>query len=142
MVLMSEPATPSYGAIPEWTLGWRLKRALDFADLSAQDMAAELGVHVGTISRWMNDRETPRRAYMMAWALRTGVPFGWISGVETVRPVASGDWGPPLLTDPDIPSGMSVDHDQPPTQAEILAYRKAFRLRYSDDAKIMRTAAR
>lgn len=82
MVCMSEPATTTGERIPEWTLGWRLKRALHFADLSAQDMAAELGVHVGTVSRWMNDRETPRRAYLMAWALRCGVPYGWLAGNE------------------------------------------------------------
>src|SRR5690606_20591044 len=62
MVCMSEPASTKHERIPEWTIGWRLKRALDFADLSAQEMATELGVHVGTVSRWMNDRETPRRA--------------------------------------------------------------------------------
>ena len=89
MLCMTEPATPRSERIPEWTLGWKLKRALDFAGLSAQQMAAELGVHVGTVSRWMNDRETPRRAYLMAWALRCGVPFDWLSGDEGLPRVDS-----------------------------------------------------
>lgn len=67
---------------PDWTLGWRLKRALDWGKVSAQEMAEELGVHPGTVSRWMNDREVPRRAFLRVWALRCGVPIDWLSGEE------------------------------------------------------------
>ena len=105
MVSMSEP---SHG-IPEWTLGWRLKRALSFADLSAQDMAAELGVHVATVSRWMNDREHPRRAYLMAWALRCGVPFGWLVGDE----------GLPRVDSNHQPAGWLTDSETPPSTREL-----------------------
>lgn len=98
MVLMSEPTIPHQG-VPEWTLGWRLKRALSYAELSAQDMAAELGVHVATVSRWMNDREHPRRAYLMAWALRCGVPFGWLAGDEKLPRVDSNHQPAGWLTD-------------------------------------------
>jgi len=38
---MSEPAVPRQ-SIPPWTIGWRLKRSLNFADISAQEMADAL----------------------------------------------------------------------------------------------------
>lgn len=67
------------GVIPEWTLGWRLQRALDFAGITATDMADELGVARGTVSRWMNDHGAPPRlAYVKMWALRCGVNLGWL----------------------------------------------------------------
>lgn len=105
MVSMSDPTIERYGEIPEWTLGWKLKRALNYAELSAQDMAAELGVHVATVSRWMNDRESPRRAYLMAWALRCGVPFGWLTGDEELPRVDSNHQPAGWLTDstPNVP---------------------------------------
>lgn len=133
MVHMSEPTTQHVEQVPEWTLGWKLKRALDFAGVTAQEMAAELGVHVGTVSRYMNDREEPRRAYLIAWALRCGIPLSWFLADEPARPVAD-DYGPPSdVTDADIPSGMPVDHS--PSRAEILAHRKAFKLKYATDAQ-------
>lgn len=119
----------------------RLRKALAHADVSSNEMAQYLEVSRHTISNWINGRTRPPATATKLWAMRCGVPYSWlVSGVE--RQTADGDWGPPLLTDPDIPSGMSVDHDAPPSQAEILAYRKAFRLRYSADSNIIRTAAR
>ena len=78
MADMSEPASSDQQQIPVWTLGWRLKRALDHGGVSAQEMALELGVHPGTVSRWMNDRETPRPIYVRAWAHRCRVPTDWL----------------------------------------------------------------
>ena len=66
-------------AVPTWTLGWRLRRALAFADISVQEIADELGVTRTTVSRWANDRGTPpRRVYVKEWAARCGVPFEWL----------------------------------------------------------------
>jgi transcriptional regulator with XRE-family HTH domain len=149
MVYMSEATVTTHqGQIPAWTLGWKLKRALDHAGLSAQEMAAELGVHVGTVSRWMNDRETPRRAYVMAWALRCGVSFGWLTETDVMpiqqvdisghtrrpaglsgqpepgRKVADGDFGPPLLTNPDSSSGISASPGHAPVDNDITRLRK------------------
>lgn len=64
--------------IPEWTLGWRLQRSLAHADMSIDDMAAELGVSRQSVSRWVNDHVDPRLGYLKLWALRTGVPLGWL----------------------------------------------------------------
>ena len=123
MAYMSEATVTTHqGQIPAWTLGWKLKRALDHAGLSAQEMAAELGVHVGTVSRWMNDRETPRRAYVMAWALRCGVAFSWLT--ETESPQVS----PGISGQERRPAGLSAQPEpQPghvPVDNEITRIRK------------------
>jgi transcriptional regulator with XRE-family HTH domain len=123
MAYMSETAMTTYrgGQVPDWTLGWKLKRALDFAGLSAQEMAAELGVHVGTVSRWMNDRETPRRAYLMAWALRCGVAFSWLT--EDESPQVS----PDIAVHPSRPAGIPSQPATPghaPVDNEITRLRK------------------
>ena len=81
------------GAIPEWTLGWRLARALDYAGMSVEDMAAELGVSRSTISRFINDRGAPPRiGYVKLWAQLTGTNLEWVldrvpvGAGSTIRP--------------------------------------------------------
>lgn len=65
--------------VPQWDLGDRLAKALKVADLSAQDIADYLEVHRNTVSSWMNNRgKPPGRPILIAWALRTGVPFEWL----------------------------------------------------------------
>jgi transcriptional regulator with XRE-family HTH domain len=77
-VTTAEAAQNGVG-VPEWTLGWRLQRALAHAEIGAQEMADELGVTRSTISRWMHDRGAePRAIYIKQWALRTGVPVEWL----------------------------------------------------------------
>ena len=69
------------GDIPEWTLGWRLQRALAHAGVSVEEMADEIGVSRSTVSRWLNDRGTPPRiGYVKLWALRTGCSLEWVLG--------------------------------------------------------------
>lgn len=78
---------PELGAIPPWTLGWRLQRALAWASISVNEIASELDVSRGTISRWLNDRGAPPRPiYIRQWALRTGVPYGWLCDGDDPRP--------------------------------------------------------
>jgi transcriptional regulator with XRE-family HTH domain len=70
---------PHDPAVPEWTLGWRLQRALGHAGLSISNIASEMGVSRTTVSRWINDRGTPPRlVYVKEWALQTGVPCEWL----------------------------------------------------------------
>ena len=72
---MSEAAE----AVPGWTLGWRLQRALDWAGVTVQEMAEELDVSRSTVSRWCNDHGAPPRAiYLRAWATRCRVPMIWL----------------------------------------------------------------
>lgn len=66
------------GGVPELTLGWRMKMALGH-DMTVQEMADELGMSRGQISRYLNDKGIPKRAVLLAWALRCGVPFEWLA---------------------------------------------------------------
>ncbi|MFB9378566.1 helix-turn-helix domain-containing protein [Kineococcus gynurae] len=72
--------------VPAWTLGWRLQRALAFADVSAGEMADELGVSRQTLSRWMGDKSPIRPIYVKQWALKTGVDAQWLQNGEAPRP--------------------------------------------------------
>src|SRR5258708_20985541 len=81
----SMSAMEEQGAIPEWTLGWRLARALAHGGVSVEEMAAELGVSRSTVSRWMNDRGAPPRiGYVKLWCQRTGVSQEWVLGRSLV----------------------------------------------------------
>jgi transcriptional regulator with XRE-family HTH domain len=77
---MTEEREPG-GAVPDWTLGWRMQRALAHAGISVNDMAADLEVSRTTLSRWLNDRGAPPRSiYLRQWALRCGVDYSWLAG--------------------------------------------------------------
>lgn len=72
--------------VPEWTLGWRLQRALAHAGISAEEMGESLGVTRSTVSRWMHDRGgPPRKIYVRHWAMRTGVSYEWLSGDDDIN---------------------------------------------------------
>lgn len=80
-ILAAMSEMPDGGDIPEWTLGWRLQRALAHAGVSVEEMADEIGVSRSTVSRWLNDRGSPPRiGYVRLWALRTGCSLEWVLG--------------------------------------------------------------
>lgn len=90
---MSEQTSPQMQTggfvIPEWTLGWRMQRAMAHAGLQTAEIADEIGVSRSTVSRWINDNGTPPRAgFVKLWAMRCGVPYEWlVSGdVPTTHP--------------------------------------------------------
>ncbi|OCP01145.1 MULTISPECIES: helix-turn-helix domain-containing protein [unclassified Ensifer] len=60
------------------TLGGRIWRARDAANLSAKDLADQLGVRAETVSSWERDRAEPRtsRLFMLAGVL--GVTPAWL----------------------------------------------------------------
>ena len=60
-----------------------MKMAL--GDMQRAEMAAQLGVDPGTLSRWMGDKGAPpKRVYLAQWALITGVPLEWLeSGLDS-----------------------------------------------------------
>lgn len=88
---MSEQRSSTTG-VPEVTLGWRMKMALGHAHMTVQEMADEAGMSRQQLSRYLNDKgERPRRAILVTWALRTGVPLEWlIDGVENATPEGGG----------------------------------------------------
>lgn len=80
-IMVSMTTATRVGVVPEWTLGWRLQRALAHAGMTTLQMADEIGVTRATISRWVNDHGAPPRAiYLRHWAMRTGVPLAWLEG--------------------------------------------------------------
>jgi transcriptional regulator with XRE-family HTH domain len=68
----------------QWTLGDRLRKARQSAGVTPAQMAAYLGVERSMISRYENDRSTPRVGYLRLWALRTGVDLDWLRYGDTV----------------------------------------------------------
>jgi transcriptional regulator with XRE-family HTH domain len=75
---MTEQPQPA-GDIPEWTIGWRLQRALAHAGIPAGDVAVDIQVSRATVSRWLNDRGLPPRwVYIERIAELTGVPALWL----------------------------------------------------------------
>ncbi|WYX89473.1 immunity repressor [Mycobacterium phage MKC-IRE-01] len=79
------------GVVPQWDLADRLAKSLRVADVSVQEMADHLELHRNTISAWMNGRgKTPKRAMLIAWAFKTGVPFEWLAN-GTVQPDSGPD---------------------------------------------------
>lgn len=96
------------GAVPMWTLGDRMGKALSFADVSVQDMADYLGLSRNSLSGYINDRLRPKRQTVLLWAMRTGVSLEWLETGE----------GSPTGTDPDPGSGVDVDALDKLTQAK------------------------
>jgi transcriptional regulator with XRE-family HTH domain len=105
--------------IPPWTLGWRLQRALSWADMNTEEMAYELGVARSTISRWCNDKGHPTRGYLKLWAQRTRVPLNWLLQGDSMLPRGESN---------SQPAGLVKDH-RPFGAAEKLAMHKALPIR-------------
>jgi DNA-binding XRE family transcriptional regulator len=93
--MTQQPDASSPALVPEWTLGWRLQRALAHAGLTSNEIADDMEVSRTTISRWLNDRGAPPRTiYVRQWALRTGVPYPWLATGEAGNPKNNGTTAP------------------------------------------------
>jgi transcriptional regulator with XRE-family HTH domain len=72
---------PLEGAtVPQWTVGDRLRKARLHAGLEQTELAREIGISRATISSYEADKTTPSRPALLSWALRCGVPLGWLTG--------------------------------------------------------------
>jgi transcriptional regulator with XRE-family HTH domain len=81
-IMSEQPATPL--GVPEWDTADRMRKALRGARITGRQMATYLGVNEATVSTWINGRITPSTQTIRLWALRTGVPYGWLAyGEET-----------------------------------------------------------
>lgn len=82
--------------IPPETLGWRLRRALDFAGIGVEELADELEVSRKTVGNWAHDRNRPSPTTLKVIALRLGVPHEWLKDGATVPFNAAGETDPPV----------------------------------------------
>lgn len=51
---------------------------MSLGDTKVDEIADQLGYHRGSVSRWMNDKEQPRRSVILQWAAITGVDARWL----------------------------------------------------------------
>lgn len=82
---MSESVALPDVAVPEVTLGDRMRMGLRKADMTVSGMAGYLGVGREAVGSWINDRHRPSPPTLMLWAQRTGVPFEWLATGECPR---------------------------------------------------------
>jgi transcriptional regulator with XRE-family HTH domain len=69
-------------AVPQWSLGDRLRKALEFGKVSDEQMAAILGVTDRTVRNYTTDTTTPKRGVLKLWAEATGVPLDWLEQID------------------------------------------------------------
>lgn len=74
--------------VPQWTLGDRMRKALDHASVSVEEMAEYLGYSTATMRNWTRDRAVPRPTVLRQWALRTGCDYHWLVTGDTSPQVA------------------------------------------------------
>lgn len=87
-----QPATSP--GVPEWDVADRLRKALRQADVSVQQMATYLGVTRRSVGNWINGHFPPSTQTLRLWALRTGVPFEWLSTGKIPSSEVEGRLGP------------------------------------------------
>jgi transcriptional regulator with XRE-family HTH domain len=78
---MSDLAVP--GAAPDWELHHRLRRALEYGQVSPLDMAKQLDIAETTVRNYLTGRTRPRKATVVFWALRRGVSLDWLDAPST-----------------------------------------------------------
>ena len=78
--MSEQPASPA--GVPEWDIADRMRKALRASGISPGQMAAYLGVGGNTVSTWINGRIDPSTQTLRLWALRTGVPYEWLTGSD------------------------------------------------------------
>lgn len=73
-------------AIPQWTLGDRLRKAREHAGMEQGELAHRIGVSRGTVSNYELGRgqRPPKVVVLRAWAHECGVPYEWL--VDGFRP--------------------------------------------------------
>ena len=85
---------PSLGNRFAFSQGDRMRKAMDVAGISVNELAAEFGVNRNTVSRWLNDLNEPSVKTLKVFAMRTGAPLAWlITGDLNENPPPSDDGG-------------------------------------------------
>lgn len=84
---------PGEAGVPAWTIGDYLRKAREHAGLEQTELASDLGISRQTVTNYERGHVQPRKAVVMAWAMRTGVPVEWILNGESPRPDRGPDGG-------------------------------------------------
>jgi transcriptional regulator with XRE-family HTH domain len=74
---MKDTAATS-GAVPEWTLGDRLRKARTRVKKNQDDIAGLLRISTRSIANYESDATRPSYLVVKEWAEVTGVDFGWL----------------------------------------------------------------
>lgn len=64
--------------VPVWDLADRMTKALRESGIGVAEMAGYLGVSRDSIGRWINGRNEPKRAAVVAWAAITNIDLTWL----------------------------------------------------------------
>jgi transcriptional regulator with XRE-family HTH domain len=71
---------------------YRLRWAMESANVEPEELAEILGVHPNTVLNYVAGRTRVKDGVIRLWAIRTGYPFEWLkTGVRSEGP---GDGGP------------------------------------------------
>jgi transcriptional regulator with XRE-family HTH domain len=78
---------PSFGHIPQRTLGRRLRDAREDTGMSQAEFAKVTGIAQRSISRYEQATELSevKRPIMLSWAFGTGVPMAWLETGQDPR---------------------------------------------------------
>ena len=68
--------------VPRWTLGDRLRKARECAGLSTAEIAEVLEVTDRTVRNYETGATPIKRPALRVWAMRTGVPYVWLTTGE------------------------------------------------------------
>lgn len=64
--------------VPTFTLGDRMRKALEHTGTPVQEMAEYLEVSRQTIGNWLHDRSPVKTSTLVIWAAATGVSLEWL----------------------------------------------------------------
>lgn len=78
-------AVSSPEPIPQWTLGDRLRKARQFANVSTEEMATDIGRTVHTISNYERDFTRAPLLVLRQYAMRCNVPLEWLQTGEVAE---------------------------------------------------------
>jgi transcriptional regulator with XRE-family HTH domain len=82
---MTDSGASQEGAVPQWELPDRLRRALRFAGVSRAEIADHLGVSLNTVNNWLGEKTKIRYAFVVLWAQKTGVSLDWLLDDDTIH---------------------------------------------------------
>src|SRR5258708_5465214 len=72
------------GHVPQWTVGDRMRKAREDAQLNQSDLAGKVEIARSSIVNYETDRRMVSRPVLIAWSLVTGVPYEWLCHGDTL----------------------------------------------------------